>query len=60
MKVRRRHFIMPDGTVKDEKDLTPEEYKAFCQKVVDVMTPLLYEAVMRDLQKERERKAAAN
>lgn len=50
-----RKFITPDGRVLDEKDLTPEQKQKFAQKIMDVLlVPLAYEAVMRDLEKERQ------
>lgn len=52
-----RKLIMGDGTVKDWKDLTPDEKKAFVQKVMDeFIVPLARDLVIQDLQ--RERKAA--
>lgn len=53
MRVRRK-FIMPNGQVKEEHELTPEEHMMFCQKVLDAFTPLFYERVMRDVQREKE------
>lgn len=48
-------FIMPDGTVKDESELTKAERDAFVKKVMDILiTPSAYELVIRDLQRERE------
>lgn len=50
-----REFLMPDGTVKAEHELTPEEKKNFAQKVMDVLlVPLAYEAVMNDLKREKD------
>lgn len=48
-----QEFIMPDGTIKAEDDLTPEERMTFAQKVLDAFTPILYDSVMRDLELER-------
>lgn len=47
-------FIFPDGRVKAEHELTTEERQHVCQKVLDAITPLLYEAVMEDIQREQE------
>jgi len=45
---------MPDGEVKDEKDLTPDEKKNIAQKVMNqLIVPLAYDLVIKDLQKER-------
>lgn len=52
-KVTRR-FILPDGQVRAEVELTAEEYAAFCQKVCDLFTPLLYEAVLEDIRREQQ------
>lgn len=54
LKIVEREFLMPDGSIKAEQELTPEERRKFAQKVLDAFTPLLYESVMRDLQRERE------
>lgn len=54
-----RKFVTPDGQVLDEKDLTPEQARAFAQKIMDVLlVPLAYEAVLRDIQLEKELAAA--
>lgn len=50
----KRFFVMPDGQVKEEKDMAPEDMRRIAQRIVDELTPLLYEAVMKDLQKEQE------
>lgn len=42
----KRAWITPDGTVKTE--LTVVEMQGFRQKVMDAITPLIYEAVIRD------------
>lgn len=48
-------FVMPDGQVLDEKDLSPEQKQAAAQKIMDVLLiPMAYEAVLDDVQKERE------
>lgn len=50
-----RKFVMPDGVVKDEKDLNTVQKKAFAQRVMDeLITPLAYELIIQDLQRERE------
>ncbi len=49
-----RKFIMPDGAVKDEKELTPAEKSAIAQRILDEFTPLIYESLVQDLQRERE------
>lgn len=47
-------FLMPDGTIKAEAELTKEERQKFAQKIMDVLlVPLAYEAVLRDLEEER-------
>jgi hypothetical protein len=49
----KREFIMPDGSIKAEAELTEEELDRFAQKIMDVLlVPLAYEAVIRDLQQE--------
>ncbi len=54
-----RKFVTPDGQVLDEEDLTPEQARAFAQKIMDVLlVPLAYESVIRDIQREREFAAA--
>ena len=47
-------FIMPDGSVKREAELTNEEKTNFAQRMLDALTPMLYESVMRDIRRERE------
>jgi hypothetical protein len=47
-------FIMPDGSVKEEHELTPGELQAFSQKVFDAFLPLHYGAIMRDAQRKKE------
>lgn len=48
-----REFVMPDGSVKREGDLTPAERTRLAQKLMDrFLVPLAYEAVMEDLEKE--------
>lgn len=54
LKKVERQFIMPNGEIKAENELTPEEKAKFAQKVLDAITPLLYDAVMRDVQREKE------
>ena len=50
-----RRFIMPDGRILDEKELTPEQKQAFAQKIMDTfLVPLAYDAVMRDMERERQ------
>lgn len=49
-----RFFVMPDGKVKTEAQLTEEEKDRFAQKIMDILlAPLAYEAVIRDLEEER-------
>lgn len=48
------YFIFPDGTEKAESELTTEERQKFCQKALDVITPILYNAVMEDIRREQE------
>lgn len=47
-------FILPDGTVVDT--LPPAEMEKFVRKINESLLPLAYEAVMRDLQRERDSK----
>jgi hypothetical protein len=47
-------FVFPDGKVKPEHELTAEERQYVCQRVLDAITPLLYDAVIRDIQREQE------
>ena len=52
-----QNFIMPDGTIKSEHELTEGERQGFCQKVLDAFTPLLYDLVMEDIRREQEAEA---
>jgi hypothetical protein len=46
-----REFLMPDGSVKQESELTPKERQSMAQKIMDLfIVPLAYDAVMRDLE----------
>ena len=45
-----RKFILKTGEVVDE--LTPESLQEFQQKIVDLFTPLAYEAVINETKKE--------
>ncbi len=48
-------FVTPDGRVLDEKDASPEQKLACAQKIMDeLFVPLAYEAVLKDLEKERQ------
>ena len=51
VKVTER-FKFPDGTYKTEDELTSAERQKFCQKVLDAITPLLYDAVLEDIEQE--------
>lgn len=42
-----RKFILPDGTIVDK--LSPEMTEQFRQKIIDLLTPLAYEAIMNEL-----------
>lgn len=54
-------FVMPDGRVIKEKDLSPEQKQAAAQKIMDVLLmPMAYEAVQDDVQKELAAAAAAD
>lgn len=48
----RRFFVMPDGSVKKQEELTNEEFEKFQEKVRSLLTPLAYEYVMQLHQKE--------
>ncbi|MCL5781506.1 MAG: hypothetical protein M1119_11585 [Firmicutes bacterium] len=50
--VVRRFFVMPDGSVKKQEELTTEEYERFQEKVRSLLTPLAYEYVMQLHHKE--------
>lgn len=45
-------FVFPDGKVKPEHELTAEERQYVCQRVLDAITPLLYDAVLEDIEQE--------
>jgi ribonuclease HII len=50
-----RKLMLKDGTIKDWKELTEEERKAFAQKIMnELVVPLAVDQVLREMQQERE------
>ncbi len=54
-------FVTQDGLILDESEVTPEQKQAVAQRIMDnLIVPAAYEAVLKEIQLERQVAAIDN